>query len=167
MFLSQQKYACCDKHVCQNKTFVATNICLDKHNFVTTKVLLQQAYFCRDKHVFVATKVVFCCDKSMLVMTNFFFTTNMCLAWQTFCRIKKFTCGTPRQWCITTFSVARSVSVELPALPHKVFEGQCLSNYLHYHIRIFQCQYVSVESNCLYWHTVIVFHCQYLSLGSN
>ena len=41
-----------------------------QHNFVTTNVLSRQAYFCRGKHVVVATKHVFCRDKSMLVTTN-------------------------------------------------------------------------------------------------
>ena len=43
---------------CLNKTFVMTNICRDKHNFVATKVLFRQAYFCRDK-TSVATKMIF------------------------------------------------------------------------------------------------------------
>ena len=61
--------------------FVAASLLLsrqnffgDKHNFVTTKVLSQQAYFCRDKRVFfffVATKHIFCRDKSMLVASQF------------------------------------------------------------------------------------------------
>ena len=54
------------RYFCRGKTFVATNICRNKHNFVATK----QAYFCRDKHVFVATKHMFCHDKSMLVATK-------------------------------------------------------------------------------------------------
>ena len=74
-------------HFCRDKTFVAVNICRDKHNnnkltfvtqtrvcrekntsFVAKKIclsrinrdtfLLRQAYFCRDKHVFVATKMI-------------------------------------------------------------------------------------------------------------
>ena len=60
--LSQQKYASRDKnYVCRAKImFVATNICPDKHVFVTTKVLSRQAYFCRDnkKKCFVATKII-------------------------------------------------------------------------------------------------------------
>ena len=52
---------------CRDRTFVTTNICREKHNFVSVKVLSRQAYFCRDKHVFLATKQVFCRDKSMLV----------------------------------------------------------------------------------------------------
>ena len=37
--------------------FVATNTCLEKHNFVATSLLLsRQKYACRDKIMFVATK---------------------------------------------------------------------------------------------------------------
>ena len=69
--LSHQKYACPNKimfvvrniYVCRNKTFVVTNTCRNKHNFVMTKVLLQQAYFCCDKRMLVVTKDVFCHDK--------------------------------------------------------------------------------------------------------
>ena len=54
-FLWRQTRICCDKtrllsrqkYACRDKTFVATNICRDKHNFAVTKVL-RQAYFCRD-----------------------------------------------------------------------------------------------------------------------
>ena len=62
--------------VSRDKTCFATNICRNKHNFVATKVLSQQAYFCRDKHMsFVATKVClsrqnFCRDKIMFVATK-------------------------------------------------------------------------------------------------
>ena len=53
--LSRQKYAWRQNYV----VFVATNT-----------ILLRQAYFCPEKHVFVATKLVFCLDKSMLVGTK-------------------------------------------------------------------------------------------------
>ena len=94
--LSRQAYFCRDKHVlvvtkhilswqkyafasfCHDKSFVTTNICSNKHNFVTTKLLSRQAHFCRDKHVFVATKHIFCHNKSMLVTTKLV-TTNTCL----------------------------------------------------------------------------------------
>ena len=109
-----QKYACCDKtfvmtklclpwqlHVCHGKNLVVTNMCFDKHVFVMTKVLSQQAYFSsdkrrffHDKHVFVATKVSlswqkFCHDK-MFVVTNIFHNnafvaTKICLSWQAEC----------------------------------------------------------------------------------
>ena len=81
--LSQQKYASRDKDFvekklcllqqpknCHDKSFVMTNICCDKHNFVVTKLLSRQACFCCDKYVFVITKHVFCRDKSMLVETK-------------------------------------------------------------------------------------------------
>ena len=78
-----QKYAYHDKSfvmnflIYHNKTFVTTNICRDKHNFVMTinffattsilllrqntsfvmtKVCLSRQKFCHDKHVFVMTK---------------------------------------------------------------------------------------------------------------
>ena len=77
----------------RNKTFVATNISRDKHNFtkhvfcrdrsilVTTKRLSQQTRvcydkdswrqkLCHDKHTFVETKDVFCLEKHMFVATN-------------------------------------------------------------------------------------------------
>ena len=57
-------------YVCLDKSFVATNICRDKHNFIATKLLSQQAYFCRDKHVFVATKLVFCRDKTFVSLSK-------------------------------------------------------------------------------------------------
>ena len=51
--MSRQKYACPDKR------FAMTNICRDKHNFDSTKVLLRrQAYFGSDKHVFAVTRVL-------------------------------------------------------------------------------------------------------------
>ena len=67
------------KYFCSEKTFVTTNICRDKHNFVATKVLSRHAYFCRDQHVFVATKHVFCSEKSMLVETELV-SRQMCLS---------------------------------------------------------------------------------------
>ena len=65
---SRHKY-----HFCCHKTFVTAIICHDKHNFVTTKLLLQQAYFCCDKPVFYR-------DNSMLVATKLLLsvTTNIC-----------------------------------------------------------------------------------------
>ena len=108
--LPQRKYACCDKHVCHNETFVATNICLDKHNFVTTKVLLPQAYFCRGKHVFFATENVFCCNKSMLV------TTKKLLQQTCVCRDKGF---------VATKNLLVAPAAN-DALPHLVLRGQCL-----------------------------------------
>ena len=72
------------------KGFVATNMCLSRHNtsFVMTKVCLSQQKFyhnksvvvtniilswrkfCHNKHNFVATKDVFCWDKHVFVMTK-------------------------------------------------------------------------------------------------
>ena len=38
------------KQFCCVKTFVATNICRNKHTFLMTKVLSRRAYFCRNKN---------------------------------------------------------------------------------------------------------------------
>ena len=66
--------------LCQNKTFVVTNVsllqqkfCRNKNMFVATKVLSRQAYFCRDQ------------------------TRHTCLSRQNFCRDKNNTCGSFRQ----------------------------------------------------------------------
>ena len=83
-FLSRQKYACRDK------TFRATNTCLSRRIFVSTKVLSRQNTFCRDKlnfvstklssrkHTFDATKDVFCRDKHVCDKT--FVAAKMILA---------------------------------------------------------------------------------------
>ena len=69
--------------------------------------LPQVSFLSRDKHVIVATKHVFCRDKSMLVATNIILSwQNLCrdrrcvLLWQTqkLCRDKNDTCGSSRQW---------------------------------------------------------------------
>ena len=100
------------------KSFVATIICRDKHNFVATKVLSLQAYFCHDKHIFVATKHLLpwqkyvCRDKTWLRQTCLsrdksilsqqktcvVVTNNTYLSWQNFCRDKNDTYGSSRQW---------------------------------------------------------------------
>ena len=46
--------------------FVATKV-LSRQIFVATNITLSRQKFCRDKHTFVATKHVFCRNKSMLV----------------------------------------------------------------------------------------------------
>ena len=67
--LSRQTY------FCRNKSFVATNIWRDIHNFVATNVNV-----CRDKLTFVATNMCFFCrDKSMLVSTKLLSRQNFCL----------------------------------------------------------------------------------------
>ena len=73
--LSRQTY------FCQGKTFVATNISRDKHNFgcsgkltfVATKICLFRQNLCCDKHVFAVRNI--CCDKrfvatEMLLMAS-------------------------------------------------------------------------------------------------
>ena len=91
MCLSQQHVSCCNKsmlvvtfvtvkYFCCNKSFVTTNICCDKHVFVTTKDVLSPQ-----------TRV--CGDKSKLVARN------MCLSQQIFVARKvlsrqKYVCAT-------------------------------------------------------------------------
>ena len=63
------------KYFCRDKSFVTTNICRDKHNFVSTSILLsRQTRICRDKHVFVATKMILvtapASDKRAFVFLN-------------------------------------------------------------------------------------------------
>ena len=71
--LLQQTYLCCDK------TFVATNICCNKHNFVTTKLLLWEV-------TFVATSMQIC----LLSRQKCFVVTNIILPWQKHaCRDKR------------------------------------------------------------------------------
>ena len=71
--LSWQTYFCC------NKTFAATNICHDKHNFVVTKVCLSwQTYFCHDKTV-VVTNI---CGHKQFYHDKSFVTTNLLLSRQ-------------------------------------------------------------------------------------
>ena len=76
--------------------------CLHSH-FVIIGGSYHQYNFCRDKYVFVATKDVFCGDKSMLAATklllrqNIFVvtkhvTTNIILSRQMFYQDKSFTC---------------------------------------------------------------------------
>ena len=81
--LSWQAYFCCDKHVpfvitkhifCRGKSMLVmteplswqTCVCCDKihkHNFITTKVLLKQAYFCHDKRCVLSWQTRVCSNK--------------------------------------------------------------------------------------------------------
>ena len=62
--LSGQDTSFVETKVCLS--FVATKVCL---SFVATNIFLsRQNYICLVKHVFVATKHIFCRDKSMLVV---------------------------------------------------------------------------------------------------
>ena len=84
--------------------FVATKIlCHDKHNFVATKHLSQQAYFCHDKRPVLSQQTRVCRDKTFVATSillsrqkTCFVTTNTCLSWQNFCRNKNDTCGNRR-----------------------------------------------------------------------
>ena len=68
VFLSRQKYACCDKIMFVVTKTLKTNVCHDKYvfcgtkvlsqNIVATKVCLLKRKFCCDKHLFVMTKVL-------------------------------------------------------------------------------------------------------------
>ena len=104
-----------------------TNICSNKHNFVTTKLLSRQAYFCHDKHVFVATKHIFCHDKSMLlhtfvatkvlslqifVATNIILTRQAHLSWQTrFCRDKTHLLSQQKYACRDKKKLSRQTQI--------------------------------------------------------
>ena len=79
--LLQQTIFCCDR------TFVATNICHDKHAFVVSKVLTRQAYFCCNKRCVLSQQTCVCHDKSKLVAAK------LCLMWQKICLLQqKFCC---------------------------------------------------------------------------
>ena len=103
--LSRQTYFCHDK------TFVATNISRDKHNFgcsgkltfVATKMCLFRQNICLDKHAFVVRNI--CCDKrfvatKMIVMaapandtsqprTGIVLQSSACLQQTLTCRLPK------------------------------------------------------------------------------
>ena len=74
---------CCDKSMLvTTKMFVTTNTCLSQqkaHNFVTSKVLSQQAHFYHDKRHVLSWKT--CVSKPTCV-----------------CHDKNDTCGSSRQW---------------------------------------------------------------------
>ena len=96
--LSRQKYACRDKimfvaiNICREKTFVATNIYRNKHNFVATSILLSRQKLC---FVFVAKKSR---DKHIICQEKHIFVAlNICLLRQNFWRDKNDTCGTSCQ----------------------------------------------------------------------
>ena len=125
--LSQQKHIFCHdksmlaatKHV-SSHTFVLTNICRDKHNFVAKSLLLsQQMCLLRQNTFFVATKVClsqqnFCCDGQVLLLLRqkYFVATSKILSRQKFWRgkhtfvvtkdlfwsDKNDSCGSSRQW---------------------------------------------------------------------
>ena len=83
--------SCHEYHFCPNKSFVATKDIFHLNKsipillvyFAATKL---QAYFCRNKHEFVATKQVFCRDKTF-VKTNTRLSRQIFVATK-FCRDK-------------------------------------------------------------------------------
>ena len=86
---------------CRNKRmFVVTKhiFCCNKNMLVTTKLWSQQkTNICRNKHNFVTTK--FCRNKHTFVVTNTLgFLKNTCLSWQNFYHDKNEACGSSRQW---------------------------------------------------------------------
>ena len=80
--LSQQKYACCDKHI-----FVMTNICCNKHNFAMTKYFLINKIF--------SWQELFCCDKCILLRQTHVCRDNTCLLRQNFCHDKMILVAAP------------------------------------------------------------------------
>ena len=107
-----QIYACRNKNmlqqtsVCRDKTFVAANICFNKHNFVPTSILLSwltqvcllhQNYVCHDKYL--SQQNIFVMTKLLLWQTYFCSDKRHVLSKQTrVCRNKNDTCGSSRQW---------------------------------------------------------------------
>ena len=108
--------SCHNYHFCQDKSFIATNICHDKCVFVMTKVLSQQAYFCRDKRCVLSQQTHVCHDKISMLRQNYvcrnkylseqniFVATSIllssqktCSVSQNFCRDKNDTCDSSRQ----------------------------------------------------------------------
>ena len=101
---SCHKYHFChDKHVfvmsnmcfVMTNMFVATKVWLLRQKFCCDKIVFHNKYllqqiFCHDKHTFVVTRVTFCRNDHVSVVTN------TCLLQQNFCRDKN-TCGSSRQ----------------------------------------------------------------------
>ena len=85
--------------------FVATKIrvCRDKHNFVATKPLSEQAYLCRDKHVLVATNI--CGGKHTFVATE-----------KRVLSRKTGVCGDKHLLVATTFVAKKSYLWQLPPM---------------------------------------------------
>ena len=92
----------------QNTCFVATNICHDKHNFVTLKPLSRQNYVCRDKTRLLSGKKLclsrqnvcrdknilsrrtsFCRDRCFIAASILLSRQNTCLSRLKFCCNKK------------------------------------------------------------------------------
>ena len=62
--------SCHKYHFCRDKYLSQqTQVCHDK-------LLSWHAHFCHDKHVFVVTTHIFCCNKSMLVVTKILLQQN-------------------------------------------------------------------------------------------
>ena len=122
--LSRQNF-CHDKYI-----YVTTNICCDKHTFVT------QTYVCHDKHVsFVVTKVCLswqivvatntCLSQQIFVATIFVVATNIILLWQKFCR-GKHTFVTTKDWD-KSFVVTKMILVSAPASNIKLYSENYFS----------------------------------------
>ena len=104
--------SCHKYHLCHDKSFVVTNVCLSWQNmsFDVTKVCLSWQNFCCDKkillqqnicrdnfffmslrQIFVGTKI--CCDEHMLVVTNIILSQqNFCCKKHTFVATKDMFC---------------------------------------------------------------------------
>ena len=123
--LFQQAYLCRDeRRVCRDKRFVSTSI------FVSgRKTCLSRQKICFNKHICVATKDVFCRDKSMLVATNIFlsrqiFVVAKALSRQTFFS-RQNVCHDKHTFVTTkdVFSRDNHVTVETCICRDKTFEN--------------------------------------------
>ena len=76
------------KYFCPDRTFVATNIYHDKHNFVATDTCLSRQFF----FYFVATELCkyhFCRHKGFVATNILLSLQKFCLDTHTFCRDKR------------------------------------------------------------------------------
>ena len=88
VFVATKHIFCRDKIFCVDKTFVVTNICHNKHNFVVTKVLSwRTCFFFATKDMCLLQRKYACCDKT-------FVATKLCFSQQNYvCHNKNDTCG--------------------------------------------------------------------------
>ena len=155
------KYLSWQTYFCHKKTFVVTNVCGNKHNFIMTEVLLQQAYFCCDKKGPLSQQKYACCDKT-LVATNiclswqtYFVTTNIILSWQNLSQQVYF-CYDKRCVCYNkTFVRTKMILVAAPANDRGVQQRNNGFNCaLTMTVTYWLCMYV-----CIYMCMCVCFNC--------
>ena len=113
MFVSTKHILFCRDKIMfvATKVFVATHVCCNKHKFVTTKLLLRQAYFCHDKRHVLPQQTRVCCD-------NFFIEIKMILvaaptkvktaAQQPYCSVDVYYDDWDRTWPVSMFRTCAS-----------------------------------------------------------